>query len=73
MKTRYISKSIRIVDDILEYTECNEVPVVLFSADFEKAFNSIDHTFIFVVLEKFGFEPDFINSVKTCLVVLGVA
>ena len=65
MKDRYIGESIRIVDDILEYKECNEVPCILFSADFEKAFDSIDHTFILVVLEKFGFGPDFINSVKT--------
>ena len=49
----------------LEYTECSEVPGVLFSADFKKAFDSIYHTFILVVLEKYGFGPDFINSVKT--------
>ena len=65
VKTHYIGESICIVDDILEYTECNEVPSVLFSADFKKAFDSIDHTFIHVVLEKFGFEPDFIHAVKT--------
>ena len=65
VKDRYIGESIRIVDDVSEYTECNEVPGILFSADFEKAFDSIDHTFILVVLEKFGFGPDFINSDKT--------
>ena len=65
VKDRYVSESIRIIDDILEYTECNEVPGILFSADFEKAFDSIDHTFILVVLEKYGFGLDFINSVKT--------
>ena len=65
VKDRYIGESIRIVDDILEYTECNEVPRILFLADFEKAFDSIDHTFILLVLEKYGFGPDFINSVKT--------
>ena len=65
VKDCYIGESIRIVDDILEYTECNEVPSIIFSADFEKAFDSIDHIFILVVLEKFGFRPDFINSVKT--------
>ena len=63
VKTRYIGESIRILDDILECTECNEVPGVLFSADFEKAFDSIDHTFILVVPEKFGFGPDFIHAV----------
>ena len=53
-----------IVDDILEYMECNEVPSVLFSADFEKAFDMIDHTFTLVVPEKFGFGPDFMHAVK---------
>ena len=65
VKDRYIGESIRVVDDALEYTECNQVPGILFSADFEKAFDSIDHTFILVVLEKYGFGPDFINKVKT--------
>ena len=65
VKDRYIGESIRIIDDILEYNECNEVPGILFSADFEEAFNSIDHTFILVVLEKYRFGPDFIKSVKT--------
>ena len=65
VKDRYIGESIRIVDGMLEYMECNEVPSILFSAEFEKAFDSTDHTFILVVLEKFGFGPDFISSVKT--------
>ena len=69
MKDRYIGESIRIVDDI--YKECNEVSGTLFSADFEEAFDSIDHTFILVVLEKFGFGPDFINSVKTLFIGAG--
>ena len=64
MKDRYIGESIRIVDDILECIEYNEVPSVLFSADFEKAVDLIDHTFI-LVLGKFGFGPDFTNWVKT--------
>ena len=65
VKTRYIGESICIVDDILEYTKCNKVPSVLFSADFEKAFSSINHTFILVVPEKFEFGADFIHAVKT--------
>ena len=65
VKDRYIGESMRIVDDMLEYTECSQVPGILLSADSEKAFDSIDHTFILVVLEKYGYGPDFINSIKT--------
>ena len=65
VKGRYIRESIQIVGDILVYTECSDVHGTLFLADSEKAFDSIDHTFILVVLDKFGFGPDFINSVKT--------
>ena len=32
---------------------------------FEKAFDSIDHSFLFAVLESFGFVPDFIQWVRT--------
>ena len=73
VKDRYISESICIADDILEYTECNQVPGILFSADSEKAFESIDHTFILVVLEKYGFGPDLSTRLKLCLLVLRVA
>ena len=73
VKDRYIGESIRIVDDILEYMESNEVSSILFSADFEKAFDSIDHTFILVVLEKFGFRLTLSIRLKPCLLVLRVA
>ena len=59
MKGRYIGESIRLISDILEYTE-NNVPGVSFSADFEKTFDSVEHNFIFAVLKSFGFEFQFI-------------
>ena len=39
---------------------------ILFSADFEKAFDSIEHPFI-LVTESFGFGPHFIQWIKTFL------
>jgi len=33
--------------------------------DFEKAFDSLDHTYLFKVLEKFNFGPYFLQWVKT--------
>ena len=38
---------------------------ILFSANFEKAFNSVEHTFIFATLQSFGFGPQFIHWVLT--------
>ena len=65
VKGRYIGESIRLISDILEYTEDNSMGGILFSADFEKAFNSIEHPFIFATLQSFGFEPQFIHWVRT--------
>ena len=52
---------------MLEYADKNNIEAILFSADFEKAFDSIDHTFILAVLKSYGFGPDFIQWVKTFL------
>ena len=57
VKGRYIGESVRLMNDILEFTDNNEA--ILFSADFEKAFDSVDHTFLFATLTEFGFGPDF--------------
>ena len=65
VKGRYIGESVRLISDILEYTENKGIEAILFSADFEKAFDSIDHTFLFSVLKSYGFGPDFIQWVKT--------
>ena len=62
---RYIWESVCLISDILEYTENKGIEVILFLADFEKAFDSIDHTFLFSVLKSYGFGHDFIQWVKT--------
>ena len=40
---------------------------ILFSADFEKAFDSIKHPFLFATLKSYGFGTDFIQWVRTFL------
>ena len=67
VKGRYIGESIRLISDILEYTENNDIPGVLFSADFEKALDSVEHNFMFAVLKSFGFGSQFIQWVRTFL------
>ena len=65
LKDRYIGESVRLISDILEYTDNNDIEAILFSADVEKAFDSIDHCFLLSVLKSFGFGLDFIQWVKT--------
>ena len=62
---RYIGESIRLVSDLLDFTEENSIGGILFSADFEKAFDSIEHLFLLAVLKSFGFGPQFIDWVRT--------
>ena len=67
VKGRYIGKSIRLIQDIIEYADEMDEEGILFSSDTEIAFDSVDHTFILTTLKKFGFGPDFIQWVKTLL------
>ena len=67
MCKRNIGESIRLINDILECTDENDIEAILFSAHSEKAFDSIEHSFIMSTLQAFGFGPDFIQWVKTFL------
>ena len=67
VKDRYIGESVRLINDMLEYADKNNIEAILFSADFEKTFDSVDHTFILAVLKSYGLGPDFIQWVKIFL------
>ena len=53
VNNRYIGEANRLISDMLEYTAENEIEAILFSADSEKPFDSIQHTFIFATLQSF--------------------
>ena len=63
----YIEEANRLVSDLLEFSAENEMEVILFSADSEKAFDSIEHPFLFATLKSYGFGTDFIQWVRTYL------
>ena len=65
VKDRYIGESVRLINDVLEFTDHEKIEAILFSADFEKAFDSIDHSFLFSALKCFGFGGEFIQWVRT--------
>ena len=55
----------RTIDDILEYTRHTKMSGILVAIDFEKAFDSLDHTYLFKVLNAFNFGPSFIQWIRT--------
>ena len=46
----FIGESIRLISDILEYTEVEQMDSYIFAADIVKAFDSVDHNFLIAVL-----------------------
>ena len=60
-----IGESVRLVEDLLEYAEKEDLTGIMFSSDFEKAFDSIDHCFMFACLKRFEFGTQFVQWVKT--------
>ena len=65
MKGRYIGENIRLIYDTIVYTENEDIPGMLFTVDFEKAFDSVSWSFLQKCLSFFNFGPDIIRWVTT--------
>lgn len=65
MRNRHISNNIRLVLDILDYSDLVSDDSFILFLDFYKAFDTIEHEFIFHSLEKFGFGGYFCEAIKT--------
>ena len=61
---RCISKSGRLISDIIEVWEKENIGGYLVSMDIEKPFRSLDHDFLVNILSKFGFGSNFISWIK---------
>ena len=64
---RFISEGGRLISDVLEICDKLQIKSFLMTVDIEKAFDSINHCFLIKVLEKYGFEKDFIKWIKILL------
>ena len=53
-----------LLRDVLDYIEHTGETGILISLDQEKAFDRVDHSFLFSLLARFGFGPDFIKWIK---------
>lgn len=65
IKGRFIGENIRIIYDVMNYTERNSIPGLLMLIDFGKAFDSISWDFIYQTLDIFKFGQPIKDWVKT--------
>ena len=65
LKGRNIGNNVRLIFDIIEYTQTNEIPGAIVLLDIEKAFDSVNHNFLFHTLKQFNFGTKFIDWIRT--------
>ena len=64
VKGRTIFDAIRTIDDGIEHTMNRDIAGILVAIDFEKAFDSLNFSFLLRVLHAFNFGPSFIQWVR---------
>lgn len=64
IKGRYIGTNARVIQDIFELAERENIEGALLMLDFRKAFDSLEHNFIKAALKKFGFGEYLIKWVE---------
>ena len=64
IKDRQITENIRIINDIMTYTELKHIPGFISLIDFEKAFDSVEWPFLLKTLEAFNFGNTFIRWIS---------
>ena len=57
IKGRYIGQNICLLDDLMNFTDVNKIPGILLFIDFEKAFDTLEWSFLHQALEIFNFGP----------------
>ena len=65
LKGRFIGENIRLIDNIINYASQKNIPGLLLFIDFEKAFDSLEWSFIERTLQYFGFGPSLISWFQT--------
>ena len=65
IQNRFIGQNIRLVSDVIEFSNEKNLDGVLLSLDYEKAFDTAEHKFLFECLQLYNFGADFIKWIKT--------
>ena len=50
VKGRYIGESVRLIDDLLKVADQENLDKIIFVANIEKTFDSVEHNFIYATL-----------------------
>ncbi|TWW54318.1 Transposon TX1 uncharacterized 149 kDa protein ORF 2, partial [Takifugu flavidus] len=61
---RSIGDNVHLIRDVLEVSRSLDVDTGLISLDQEKAFDRVEHQFLWKVMERFGFSPGFIAMIR---------
>ena len=65
VKGRSVFDAVRTIDDLLELAQITNKSGILVAIDFEKAFDSLDHTYLLKVWEKLNFGTYLLQWIKT--------
>jgi len=61
IKGRYIGENVRLISEVIENANKTDEPGLIFFTDFNKAFDSLDNSFLWKTLNKFNFSDSIIR------------
>lgn len=74
LRGRFIGSNIRLIEDVIDFTDKNNMQGAALFCDFEKAFDTLEIPFLIKVLKKFKFGSDlqkwittFYNKINACV------
>lgn len=67
IKGRYILDGVLIANELIDHIRKKKKTGLIFKVDFEKAYDTVEWTFLLDSMEKMGFGEKWIKWIKTCL------
>ena len=64
VKGRYIGENIRLIQDVIHFTNLTNQKGIAIFLDFKKAFDSVEWSYLNAALELFNFGPNILNWIK---------
>ena len=64
LKGRFIGENVRMIIDILNETKEHNIPGLLLFCDIQQAYDTVSWKYLKIVLERFGFGPNFLRWVS---------